>query len=107
MSKDLSFATDAECAERRQYLIEQRLIRPGSQKDPVRRSGIFEPAPRKTRRVNANNIPEEGVYRCRPIRNDEQYQRRLQNYFHMLQSVLVARRELKLEFEPMRGRRGG
>jgi len=103
MSKDLTFATDAECAGRREYLISIGIIRPGSKQESVQQSGTFYPAPREDRRVNINQIPEEGTYKCRPIRSDAQYKRRLQNYLHMLQSVLRTRRELKLEFEPMRG----
>lgn len=103
MTKNLTFATDAECAERRQHLIAIGIINPGSGKAPTKNSGTFEPAPRKERRININDIPEDGSYRCRPIRNDDQYERRRQNYLHMLQSVLRARRDLKLEFEPMRG----
>jgi len=101
------FATDEECQAHREYLISLGLITPGEPADrfsEAQERGTFHPAPRKKRAVNVGRIPDSGTYKCRPIRTDEQYRRRLQNYFHILQSILQSRARLGVQFN--RGRRG-
>lgn len=82
-NNNLPFATDTECKEIRQKLIN---------------SGNIIPNKQKVRRVNIYNIPEEGVYRFRRIKTDEEYNKRRENYFIMLQSILKSRIELGVEF---------
>lgn len=79
----LPFATDTECKELRQKLIN---------------SGNIVPVKSKARRINIYNIPEEGVYKFKRIRTDEEYNKRRDNYFTMLQSILKSRIELGVEF---------
>lgn len=101
-TQNLPFATDEECAELRQRLVRAGKIVPakpdgGGQAKPAPRGEEFVPfSPAKRR--NANDIPEEGVYKVRRIRSDEEYERRKRSYFIMLQSVLRTREELHLEF---------
>ena len=101
--QNLPFATDEECAELRQRFICAGKIVPAKPdaKEVVAAAPCagedFAPIP-STRRRNIADIPEEGVYRCRRIQSDEEYERRKRNYFIMLQSVLRSREELRLEF---------
>jgi len=109
---DKPYASDEECLEMRNQLIGAGKIVP---KQPDSGEAGRESAesadvgtPHSRRRINVNDIPEEGTYEVRPITSDAEYERRKRNYFIMLQSVLRAREELKLEFDdqpPKRKRR--
>lgn len=92
-NQNLPFATDEECTELRQRLVRAGKIIPdkGLPK-PVAHSPEpdFTPAPPRGRR-NAHDIPEEGVYKCRRIASDEEYERRKRNYFVVLQEILRSR----------------
>lgn len=102
--KQEEFATDEEHAALREELIAAGIIKPASEDDQNSReeSSTFHPAPKQDRTVNVGAIPESGSYRCRPIRTDEEYDRRRQNYLHVLQSVLRSRRKLGVQFEKER-----
>ena len=98
---DKLYASDDECREMRGLLIEAGRVVPKSA--DAAKSGsapsldieMFQV--RKT--INVADIPEEGTYTVRPIKSDAEYERRKRNYLVMLQSILRAREELKLEFE--------
>jgi hypothetical protein len=83
-NKELPIATDEECIEIRKNFI---------------KNGIIVPLKQPYRKINASQIPEEGMYKRRPIRNNREYMLRKKAYFEMLQSLLKARKELKLEFQ--------
>jgi len=94
------YATDEECAELRRHLIDSGSIVPSDCSEEQEDKGIF-PAPERNpnRRANILRIPDEGVWECFPIESDQEYQRRRQCYMHILQSVLLTRRELGVEFQ--------
>ena len=107
---DKLYASDEECRTMRDQLISVgRVVPKNADEEAVdtTNTGSDASAPRTRRRVNVSDIPEEGVYVVRPITSDEEYGRRKRNYLVMLQSILRARKELKLEFEdqPTRKRR--
>jgi hypothetical protein len=117
-------ATDRECRAWRSLLISLGVITPCKQ--PVVKKGFAttistEKSARNLRKnlidkglispmVDANNFSsfceikrshsyvssEEGEYRPRPVRSDEEYYRRRQVYFRMIQEVLYSRKKLKL-----------
>lgn len=106
---DKPYASDEECLEMRNQLIGAGRIVPkqpdsgeAERKSAENADAGAMPA---RRRINVNDIPEEGTYEVRPIMSDAEYERRKRNYFIMLQSVLRAREELKLEFEDQPPRR--
>jgi len=120
---DLQLATDQECVERRRLLINAGIINP-SHKDSVIakknsapvintiqygknlrqfliKSGIInvdlcyiEPSKHK---CSAN---DQGEYKTKVIDTDEEYNRRKQIYFKVMQEMLCARRDLKLILGP-------
>jgi len=126
MNKSMNqpIATDRECKVRRGLLISLGVITPCKQ--PVVKKGFAttistEKSARNLRKdlinrgfispmVNADNstsfcevarshshVPhEEGEYRSRPIQSDEEYDRRRQAYFRMIQEILYSRKKLKL-----------
>lgn len=94
--QNLPFATDEECKQLRQKLILAGKIVPAKRVAERTTKEHHVPAPK---RRNAYEIPEEGIYRVRRIRNDEEYEKRKNNYFIMLQSILRSRIELDLEFD--------
>jgi hypothetical protein len=99
-TQNLPFATDEECVELRQRLICIGKIIPNVEEVSTVTQYTkedFTPIP-STRRRNIADIPEEGTYKLRKIKSDEEYERRKRNYFIMLQSVLRSREELHLEF---------
>lgn len=98
MSNDI-FATDEECKERRNLLIDAGVITP--QKGTVKRrfSEDFIPAEKEKRIISEATAVEEGVYRKHRVTNERNYQRRVANYFYMLQNVLRDRKRLNLVFE--------
>ena len=96
MSKD-NFATDSECKVRRNLLIDAGIITPGTLEKRFNES--FLPAEKEKRVISEATAVEEGVYRKHRVTNERNYQRRLANYFYMLQSVLRDRKRLNLVFE--------
>ena len=120
MSNYIPMATDRECAQRRQQLIDAGILTENTS-DLVDREG--EPyvcTHEYSQRLRANlerqglvsseyyDVPsltlrkgsEEGEYKVCPIRSQAQYERRRLLYFRMLQEILVSRRELKLSLKP-------
>lgn len=99
--QNLPFATDEECEQFRARLIRAGKIIPARRaftataaKTPIMDGNSLPPPKRR----NAADIPEEGVYKVRRIKSDEEYERRKHNYLIMLQSILKSRIELGLEF---------
>lgn len=105
---DKPYASDEECQDMRDQLIGAGKIVPkrdGTDDRGKVRNGADIELPKRRRRINVADIPEEGTYEVRPIRTDAEYARRKKNYLAMLQSVLRARKELKLEFEDQPSKR--
>jgi hypothetical protein len=98
---DKLYASDEECRNMRDQLISAgRVVPKSADSEAANASASLDvEAPSARRRVNVSDIPDEGVYVVRPITSDEEYDRRKRNYMIMLQSILRARKELKLEFE--------
>lgn len=123
-SADLPLATDQECIERRKLLIRSGVIAPANKDSIVFRknsspvvntlessrtmrkkligAGIIstelcyvEPG---ERRCGGSN--DQGEYSPRQITSDEEYERRKQIYFRMMQEILRSRRDLKLILGP-------
>ena len=118
--EQLPLAGETECRVRRAFLIAGGIIKPagkvdiivkkdGSQVLSTRRSskewrsklieqGIIEPDfEYKPVSVRTGNLcREEGTYDPQPIRSDEEYERRRDNYLWMISDLLRVRRELKL-----------
>lgn len=121
--KELPFATDEECLEMRNRLVAKGHIVPGNmeQEQEQGHGGMVRTAVSRKQLVECNllkpiersmrgelsfceTIPnpepyrgsEEGEYSCRQIRSYNEYLRRRQAYFRMLQEVLHSRRELRL-----------
>jgi hypothetical protein len=99
-TQNLPFATDEECLELRQRFVRAGKIVPAKVDTTILViSGEDGFIPITTmRRKNIADIPEEGVYKVRRIKNSEEYEHRKSNYFTMLQSILRTREELHLEF---------
>ena len=98
-TQNLPFATDEECLELRQRFVRAGKIIPAKTNAIIVTSGEDSFIPVTTiRHRNIADIPEEGVYKVRRIKNFGEYERRKSNYFTMLQSILKAREELHLEF---------
>jgi hypothetical protein len=117
--KDLPYATDEECLEMRNRLVAKDHIVPGDMEygrgGKVRTTalrkqlvahGFLNPVERLPGGVPSfcetipNSEPyrgsEEGEYSCRQIGSSDEYLRRRQAYFRMLQEILHSRRELRL-----------
>ncbi len=95
--KELNYATDQECKERRQKLIDAGIITPG--KLEKKYNELYEPAPKTNRVVSITSVPEEGVYKRHSIKNDEDYKATRASYLYTLQSLFKVRKELNLKFE--------
>ena len=116
----MEFATDQEYNNRRNEFIDAGIIRPGTH-TPMEKlenmtpqetrefliaNGTIKPVtcvdgrmqycdlPPKKKYSNLNT--EEGEYKVLPINTEEDYNRRKQVYFRMLQEVVVSRQELGL-----------
>jgi len=117
-NEELPLATEEECKERREMLISGGVVKPAGKTELTKRDGnnilstkkysksyrqklidngliitSFEYIP-----ISRNNyIPsEEGVYNPKPIRTDEEYNNRKNNYLWMTSNMLKTRRDLKL-----------
>lgn len=121
-NSELPVATEEECTARRNALIYVGMVRPAenlklfikngdavalSTKEASARKrkeligrGVIIPEPVMTIRpkMRTRQVKEEGLYRVKPIRNDGDYERRKDAYFHMMQEMLISRRELDLVF---------
>jgi hypothetical protein len=120
---ELPVATDEECVARRSALIYVGMVRPAKSSElfvrkgsPVALStkeasnrkrqelikrGIIVPSPTPlshSRVSRPSRVKEEGAYRAKPIKNDAEYERRKEIYFHIMQEMLISRRELNLVF---------
>ena len=114
--RELPIATGPECEMLRNDMIAKGTIRPTkpsivqAQIRKLRRQerekliglGLIDPEPCK---LPAPILPrpkagEEGEYKPTPISSDDEYSRRRQVYFRMIQEILQSRRELKLILGP-------
>lgn len=120
-NEQLLFANDAECKDRRSFLIETGAIVPANKADLVtKKDGSVVLSTRRPSRELRNNLieqqiidpdfqyksgqrvrdgnlsREEGEYDPQPIKNEEEYVRRRDNYLWMISNILHVRRELKL-----------
>jgi hypothetical protein len=121
IKNDLCLATDQECAVRRQQLIKAGIIAENTGELIERNGEHFLPTNEYSSQLRKKleekglvsseyvDVPrmayytghsEEGEYKPKPIRSRAQYERRRSLYFRMLQEILVARRELKLNLAP-------
>jgi len=121
--EELPFANNLECKELRKKFINNGIIKLNNNSDFVKKNngalavstekytnnlrsklikkGLIDPnyielVPEKT----IGPFSEEGQYEVKPIQNKHQYEKRLKNYFRMLQEILVSRRELNLNLAP-------
>jgi len=124
-SNDLAFATDKECRNRRRLLIAFGVITPNKtgiiskkraspvmsteknsknlREDLIRR-GIISPVDPKEGGSFIDLPPhrphicskDEGEYNPKPVKNDEDYRRRRDTYFRIIQEILHSRDKLKL-----------
>lgn len=114
--RELPIAAATECDEMRHNLISKGTIvpaKPGAaamQTRKLRRQererlielGIIdlEPCCLPPPVLPRPRAGEEGEYRPVPIANDDEYCRRRQTYFRMVQEILQSRRELRLVLGP-------
>lgn len=114
------FASDSECLERRAQLINAGIIVPANTSELIQKkdgsfvvstiqsskemrktlisSGLIDPnlcrlLPEKDRPIS--NL-EEGEYKPRPIKTEQEYLRRKQAYFRIMQEILFSRKDLGL-----------
>jgi lipopolysaccharide export LptBFGC system permease protein LptF len=120
-SETLQIATDEECAARRNRLIKAGIITENSNKLMERSGEQFLSTTEYSSKLRKNlesrelissdyvEVPrmayytghnEEGEYKAKPIRSQAQYKRKLSLYFRMLQEILIARINLKLNLAP-------
>jgi len=85
-------STRKTCRVMREKLIEREIIQPIRELKDGNITFCKLP-PRKKRRIVER---EEGEYKPRPIETDEDYYRRRQVYFRMIQEILYSRKKLKL-----------
>ena len=97
MKDSLPLATEQECKVRRETLINVGIITPGTLDKKFNET--FEAAPKSIRVISEDSVPDEGVYKKHRVRSEDEYKRRLQNYFHILQSMLRDRKKLNIVFE--------
>jgi hypothetical protein len=116
----MEFATEQECIERRNEFINAGIIKSGTHtpteklenmtpqetREFLIANGTIKPVtcvdgkmiycdlPPQKKYSNLNT--EEGEYKVLPINTDEDYNRRKQVYFRMLQEVVTSRQELGL-----------
>lgn len=114
--RELPIATNAECDMMRNDLIARgiiKLVKPGAITAQTKRlrkqergqlveRGFIDP---ELCQLPAPILPrpranEEGEYKPMPITNDNEYIRRRQVYFRMIQEILHSRRDLKLILGP-------
>jgi hypothetical protein len=84
------YASDEECQEMRDSLILSGRIVPAERvrQAPSERDIKL---PVRNRRINIADIPEEGIFKVRPISSPEEYERRRMSYLALLQCVLRSR----------------
>lgn len=103
MDNELPIATDKECEDRRKLLISAGIIKTGNNKslrEELISKGIIDPNPSYISvKNNYNNSSDEGEYIVKPIKTDEEYDRRKSLYLWMVHDILKARKELKLIFK--------
>lgn len=114
---DKVFSTDSECLQLRNELIKRKIIKPGNPKDIITKGdnkilssskgnrelreylvdiGVIDPNPCAISKGNYSELPEEGEYSPKKILSDEEYNKRKNNYFRIMQEMIFARRDLKL-----------
>lgn len=107
--KEVLIATDKECMEIRQKLIDKGYLLPTSgsvesSRNKLIESGNIKPMTKNGKQtfcklVRERNLPkckDEGEYSSRPIESTKEYERRLAAYFYSIQEILYARDSLKL-----------
>lgn len=114
------FASDNECLERRQQLIDAGIITPANKGELIqRRDGNLVISTKQISREKRQNLikskmlninlcdlfpeanrpiskSEEGEFKSRSIKTDLEYQRRKAAYFRIMQEVLFSRTDLDL-----------
>lgn len=103
------FATNKECIDRRNFLINAGIIVPGNNtnrfRDDLIKCGLIQPLFCKDGSIKYCDLPpkrnhlfysNEGEYKSKPITSDNDYYRRRQVYFRMIQEVLYSRVSLNL-----------
>jgi hypothetical protein len=114
--RELPIATSDECEAIRNDLIFKGMIEPmkpgaiQAQTKKLRKQereqlidlGIIDPelCPLSIPVLPRPRAKDEGEYKPMPISNDDEYFRRRQVYFRMIQEILQSRRELKLILGP-------
>jgi hypothetical protein len=116
---DEPLATDEECKTRRSILIAMGVIKPISKSDLIeKKDGTIILSTKKDGRIIRKNLisqgiidptlcqlspdksyykgTEEGQFVPRPIKFEEEYDRRKRAYFRIMQEILRSRTELKL-----------
>lgn len=114
------FASDNECSERRQQLIDAGILIPANKNELVqRRDGSLVVSTKQTSKDKRHDLinsgmlniglcnlfpeinrpiskSEEGEFKSRSIKTDLEYQRRKAAYFRIMQEVLFSRTDLNL-----------
>lgn len=120
--ESMAMASDGECAARRSQLIKSGIIKENTKRFTKKGDGSYAvPTTTYSKSLRKNlekkgvissnrfNIPplsgrisslDEGEYKVTSIQGDAQYERRKLLYFHMLQDILITRRELNLNLAP-------
>ncbi len=122
-SNDLYFATEQECEDRRKFLIESGVITPAKRNDVIFRKkfdpvintiessriirrklidkGIISPELCQVKSIFVRgNSSDQGEYKTHPIKTEEEYNRRKNIYFRMMQEILYSRWDLRLVLVP-------
>lgn len=103
-------ATNKECIYRRNFLINAGIITPGNidkdrRREDLIKCGLIQPLFFKDGSIKYCDLPpnrnylfysSEGEYKSKPIISDNDYYRRRQVYFRMIQEVLHSRISLNL-----------
>jgi len=116
---DEPFATDEECKARRSVLIAMGVIKPATKSDLIeKKDGTIILSTRKESRAGRKQLidqgiidptfcelipdksfhkgKEEGEFKSRPIKSKEEYDKRKQAYFRIMQEILKSRKDLRL-----------
>lgn len=119
INSKMEFATDQDCADRRNELIDAGILTPASAEEVVIKgnevhiSTIKQSGEERMRLVNNNIINpnacdlrpeknrkpsslEEGEIKNKSVDSEEEYLRRRAAYFRMMQEIIFSRRDLNL-----------
>ena len=123
----MKFLTDEESSLIREQLIDAGILTPAKEHElSVKKNDMVFSTSGKTKLLRQKLIDdgfisedrielmpkvkskatEEGVYFPKPIKTEEDYERKRAVYLYMVQDILIARRELKLELGPVKSNEG-